>query len=160
MYAARGSGDGLVHQRPAQIVGPGVQAYGGALRTHLHPGRLDVLDQRMQDQPGHGVHQYGLAKARTRSRSTFTPQWRFHVHIAQRHKFGDAACTRLQGAQALQMPGPVDGLLHMSKHDGGRRAQTHLVSGSDHFQPFVRTQLVRADDVANLVIQDLGGRSR
>ena len=57
------------------------------------------------------------------------------------------------------MPRPVHGLLHVAKHDGGRRAQTHLMSRADNVQPFVRTQLVRADDGANLVIQNLGRRS-
>ena len=99
-------------------------------------------------------------KRRSRARAPLAPQRRFHVHVAQRHEFGDAAGPLLQRAQALQMPRPVHGLLHVPEHDGGRRAQTHLVRGADDFQPFVGAQLVRADDGADLVIQNLGGRAR
>src|ERR1700757_4264952 len=41
------TGDGLVHQRAAEIVGAAAQTCLHALAAHLHPGGLDVGDQRM-----------------------------------------------------------------------------------------------------------------
>src|SRR5262249_5574630 len=50
------SGDGLVHQRAAEIVGAAAQTCFHALAAHLHPGGLDVGDQRMQREAGDRVH--------------------------------------------------------------------------------------------------------
>src|ERR1700722_13340871 len=110
----------------------------------------------MQDQPGHGVHQYCFAKARARPRSSLTPQRGFHVHVAQRHKLGDPSRSRLKGPQAYQVSGPMYRLLYVTEHDSGCRTQTYFVRGTDYLQPLVRPQLVWANDVADLVIQNLG----
>ena len=100
MHATGGTGNGFVHQGATEVVGPGFQAYRGALCAHLDPRDLDVPNQGMQHEASHRVHEYGLAESRSRSGAPFTPEGRFHVHITQRHKLGNAACACLQLAQA------------------------------------------------------------
>src|SRR5260370_13077576 len=58
------TGDGLVHQRAAEIVGAAAQTCLHALAAHLHPGGLDIGDQRMQGEAADRVHQHGPPEGR------------------------------------------------------------------------------------------------
>ena len=44
----------------------------------------------------------------------------------------------------------------MAIHDRSRRLQSRAMCGLDDVEPFLSTQLVRADDRAHLIIKDLG----
>ena len=52
---------------------------------------------------------------------------RLHVHKGQRHKLCDAAGALLQVTDCDEVARPVHWAVHMAKHDGGRRAEPHLV---------------------------------
>src|SRR5262249_51892486 len=65
MARTRRSGDGLVHQRATEIVGAAAQTCLHAVAAHLHPGGLNVGDQRVQREAGHRVHQPRLPEGRT-----------------------------------------------------------------------------------------------
>src|SRR5262245_10093395 len=91
-----GSGDGLVHQRAAEIVGAAAQACFHALAAHLHPGGLNVGDQRVQREAGDRVHQHGLPESGTTPRAAVEIDRGFQMHERQRHELGEAARLFLQ----------------------------------------------------------------
>ena len=99
MFGAGGAGDAFVHQRPAQIVGAGLQACRHPIRPHLHPGDLDIGDQRMQHQARDRVHQHRLAEGRPLAGEAAQIHRRFHMHEGQGDELGEAARFRLQIAQ-------------------------------------------------------------
>ena len=138
VLGAGGARDAFVHQRAAHVVGTGVEAHRRSLRSHLHPGRLDVGDQRVQRQAGHGVHQDRLAQGWSLARQP-------------RRYIGASMCTngsgtnsvkppvsRLQVAQHQQMPRPVQRALDVAVHDGGGGAQAKRVRGSSDIDPLLR----------------------
>src|SRR2546430_8226001 len=90
------SGDGLVHQRAAEIVGAAAQTCLHALAAHLHPGGLDVGDQRMQREAGDRVHQHGLPEGWTTPGAALEINRGFHMHERQRHGLREAARLLLQ----------------------------------------------------------------
>ena len=51
-------------------------------------------------------------------------------------------------------------MLDMAVHDRGRRAQAETMRGPRDIEPLRRVHLVRADDCAHLVVQDLGRGAR
>src|SRR3954453_1978227 len=58
------------------------------------------------------------------------------------------------------MPRPVSRALDMAEHDRRRRTQADLVRRLVNMQPLLGVHLVRADDGPDLVVEDLGGRTR
>ena len=159
VLGAGGTGDRLVHQGAAQVVGAGVQAIFGALDAHLHPRDLDVRDQRMQREAADRMHQHGFAEGRSHARRALQRDRRLGGDEGQRHQLGEAAGILLQVAQAQQMACPVLHLVDMAEHDGGRRAQADLVGGAHDVEPLVGRDLVGAEDVAHFVVEHLGGRA-
>ena len=57
-------GDGLLHQRAAEVVGAGLQHRAGAVDAELDPAGLDVADPAVQQDPGHRVHGEVVAQGR------------------------------------------------------------------------------------------------
>ena len=52
---------------------------------------------------------------------------RLHVHKRQWHELCDAASALLQVPDGDEVARPFRGALHMAEHDGGRRAEPHLM---------------------------------
>src|SRR3546814_19104066 len=66
----------------------------------------------------------------------------------------------LQITNRQQMPRPVGIAVHMAEHDRGRRPQADGMGGPHHLQPLGRVHLVRTDDRAHFVVENLGSSSR
>ena len=62
-------------------------------------------------------------------------------------------------ADAQQMARPVHRPVDVAEHDGRGRAQADRVRGLHDVEPLGGLDLVRADDGAHLVVEDLGGRA-
>src|SRR5215469_15424420 len=101
------TGDGLVHQRAAEIVGAAAQTCFHALAAHLHPGGLDVGDQRMQREARDRVHQHGLPEGRTTPGAALEIDRGLHMHEGQRHELGKAARLFLQLPDAYKVSRPM-----------------------------------------------------
>ena len=114
----------------------------------------------MQHQPRHRMHQNHFAEGRPAPRAPLEIDRRFHVHEGQRHEFGEAAGLDLQIADADQMPRPVLVALDVSEHDGRGRAKAEPMRGAHHVQPFVGADLVVAQRVAHLVVENFRRRAR
>src|SRR5581483_5820570 len=56
-------GDGLLHERAAEVVHATVEQRDGALVAELDPGALDVGDPAVQQDPGHRVYRPVLPPA-------------------------------------------------------------------------------------------------
>ena len=80
------------------------------------------------------------------------------MHEGQRHELGEAAGLRLQIAHREKMPRPVT--RDVSTWPNMIVAvvlQAELMRGSHDIEPLRGVQLVRADDRADLVVENLGG---
>ena len=84
----------------------------------------------------------------------------FHVHERQRHELSEAAGFFLQIADAQQVSRPVGISIDMAEHDRGGGAQADGVRIAHHIEPLFGVHLVRTDDGADLVVEDLGRRAR
>src|SRR4051794_5184860 len=65
---ARGSRDVLVHQRAAEVVGPGLQNLPGAAGSDLHPRHLNVGDPGVVRDATDTVHEQRFAERRATPR--------------------------------------------------------------------------------------------
>ena len=160
MLRAGGAADAFIHQGTAQIIRARLQSHRRTFGAHLYPACLDIAEMRMKHQARDAVHQQRLTKAWAAARQAAQIHGRFHMHERQRHKFGKAAGLRLQIAQHQQMPRPMQGRFHMAEHDGGGTAQPQPMRGAHHGLPFFRVHLIRADDGAYFIIQNLRRRAR
>ena len=115
-----------------------------------------LRDQRVEHQPRDGMHQHGLAEGRTAARPPLEVDRRLHVDEGQRDELGEAAGLGLEVAECEEMARPGQRGLDMAEHDRRGRAETDLVRGAHHLEPRRGTDLVRADDGADLVVEDLG----
>ncbi len=152
--------DRLVHQRPAEVVHPGAERLDHALRARLHPGDLDVLDPRVQREPGDRMHQQHLAEGRPRPGSALEVDRRLHVHERQRDELGEPARLTLELADGDEVARPVPGPVDVTEHDRVVRAEPDLVRGAVHLEPLRGRDLVGADHGPDLVVEHLGGGAR
>ena len=76
------------------------------------------------------------------------------------HELGESTGLRLEITGAHDMTSPVHRVLDGAEHDRDVGAKTDSVCGSMGIEPFLGVDLVRTDDSADLVIEDLGGRAR
>ena len=113
----------------------------------------------MQRQARHRVHQDRLAHRRAAARQPAKVHRCLHVHERQRHELGETTGLSLQIPDAQQMPRPMDRALGVAVHDRGRGAQPLAVRRAHHVQPLLRVDLVRRDDLPDLVVQDLRRRA-
>ena len=99
--------DVLVHQRAAQVVGPGPQDLPRALGAHLDPAHLDVVDVARVGDARHRVHQQRLAEGRSPPGLALEVDRGGHVHEGQRHELGEAAGLALEVPGAHHVAGPA-----------------------------------------------------
>jgi hypothetical protein len=81
------------------------------------------------------------------------------VNKRQWDKLGKATGYGLQIPDSEQMPRPVAGVFDVTEHNGCSGRQAQGMRGFDHLEPLGRVDFVRADDLANLVVQDLSRRT-
>ena len=81
------------------------------------------------------------------------------MHERQRDELGEAAGLLLQVARDDHVPGPGVRALDASVHDRDVRVETDAVGLAVALQPLLCVHLVAADDRADLVVEDLGGRA-
>ena len=120
MTGSRRSGDCLIHQRPPQIIDPGIQTRPNTIVTELRPGRLDILKQWIQYQSCDRMNQHRFPEGGSLTSIAFLIHRRFHMHKRQNHEFREPTGTRLQITDSEQMSRDVLILFHVTKHDGGR----------------------------------------
>lgn len=160
MRRASRARDRLVHEHAAEVIGAGRQAQRRAVRSHLHPRRLDIDDQRIEHQTRNRVHQHGLAERRPLARTALDVNRRFHRHERQRHEFREHPGFRLQRADAQQMPRPMIVAIDVAEHDRRRRPQPNVVRRAHDLEPLRRRYLIRAQDRPHLVIENFRRRAR
>ncbi len=83
------------------------------------------------------MHQLYLAPCRSFSRPAAQVVRRFHVHVRQRHEFGEPTGPLLQIANMQEMARPVSGLLNMAEHDRCGRAQPNAACAAHDLQPLL-----------------------
>ena len=157
---ARRPRDALVHQRAAQVVCAGAQRLAHAGAAHLDPGGLNIDEVRRKRQPRHGVHEYRLAQCRPGPRVPAPVERSFMSDEGQRHELGESAGALLQVAQRKQVDGPVPVHIDVAEHDRRGGAQSDLMRGFDDLKPLPRVELVRAENLADVVDQNLGSGTR
>ncbi len=157
---AGGPRDVLVHQRAAEVVGPGPQHLARPLGAHLDPAHLNVVDVARVGDARHRVHQQRLAEGRAPPGLVLEVDRGGHVHEGQRHELGEAARLALQGPGAHHVAGPAHRVLDRAEHDGDVGAQADAVRRAVRLEPLLGVDLVGADDGAHLVVEDLGRRAR
>ena len=111
---------------------------------------------RVQGQARHGVHEEHLAEGGARPGASLQEDRRLHVHERERDKLGEAARPLLLLPQANEVARPAPRAFDRPEHDRCGRAETGAVGRVVHLEPLVRRHLVRADDPAYLVVEDLG----
>ena len=64
VFGAGRPGDVLIHEGPAHIVAAGRQQAPPAFQAELDPGSLDVVDEAVEGDAGHGMNQHDLIPGR------------------------------------------------------------------------------------------------
>ena len=82
------------------------------------------------------------------------------VDERKQHELTESARPLLDGLQQLDVRDPVRRRVHVPVHHRGRRRYADLVRGGDDLDPLVGGQLPLGQHPADVVVQDLGGRSR
>ena len=76
------------------------------------------------------------------------------MHERQWNELGEAACYFLQRTCAHNVLGPTKRVFNRAKHDGDVGLQASFVRNLMTVQPFFGVDLVGANDVANVVVQN------
>ena len=163
LLAVAGAGrprDVLVHERAAEVVGARSEGLAGAVDTHLHPRDLDVVDPSAVRDAGDGVDEQRLAERRAGPGPVLEEDRGRHVHERERHELGEPARLLLQVARPHEVAGDVDRALDVPEHDRDVRPEPDRMRDAVGLEPFVRRDLVGADDGAHLVVEDLGRGAR
>ena len=110
----------------------------------------------MQSESRDRMHEQRLAERRAGTRLSTEPHRGFHVHERQRHELGEAAARALLLTRTQKMARPVARALHVTEHHRHVRAETHPVRDVVDAEPLFGRDLVRADDLPHLVVENLG----
>ena len=76
------------------------------------------------------------------------------MHERQRNEFREASCDFLQRTGAHNVLCPTERVFNRAKHDGDVGLQAGFVCNLVTVQPFLGVDLVGANDVANVVVQN------
>ncbi len=156
MLRARGLADRLFHQRSAEVVRAGHQRDLTRLEAHLHPRDLHVLDPRPQEEARDGDQLEVFGKRGAGAGALLVVEPCLVVDEAERHELREAARAFLDVAKQLEVTRDVRGRLDVAVHQGRGRAQADLVRGGDDLDPALGHELARREDLADLVVEDLG----
>src|SRR5919108_2142113 len=153
---AGGTGDRLVHQRAAEVVRAGIESRLGAAQAELDPRGLHVRDPGMECESSHCVHEQRLSECGAGAGKPLQEDRRLHVDERKRNELGEAAGALLLVAEMKQVASPAARRVGMAEHDRGGRAEPGSVGRVVDAKPLARADLVRADDAADPVVEDLG----
>src|SRR5689334_17220993 len=142
----------LDHDR-AHVVGPERERDLADLHALRHPRRLDVLDVVEVD-PAHSLHQQ-VVEARRRPGHLRGKRGVVGL-VRPRDERAEAVHLVLQLADAAHVLDPLLERLDVAPHHRGRGAHAEPVGGAHDLQPLVGGRLLRRDDLAHAVDQDLG----
>ena len=106
-----------------------------------------------------GVHQEGLAERRPPPRLLLQIDGRCHVDERQGDELGEPARLLLERPRAHHVARPVHRPFDGAEHDRDVRPQSERVCRAVGLQPLLRIDLVAADHLADLVVEDLGRRA-
>jgi len=155
-----GTRDALVHERPPEIVAARVEQSRAPREPELHPGRLDVRDETVEGDAAERVDQHDLVPRRSGPGTALQVHRGTHVDERERHELGEPPRPSLDLAKDLEVvgigPRPVD----VPEHDRGRHPKSELVRRRAHICPFRRADLVGAQMLTDLIVEDLGGGPR
>src|SRR3954447_1996534 len=160
VLAAGHPADRLLHQRAAEVVGAALEHRTSAGLAELDPGRLDVADPAVQQQPGDRVQGPVLPHGRPRPGDAGQVDGRVVVHERQQHELGEAAALVLQRRQRAQLRHPVGRRVDVAVHHRRRRRDPDAVRRADDLQPGRRRQLALRQHPADVVVEDLRRRAR
>ena len=104
---------------------------------------------------GDRVHQERLSERRSATGLALEVDGRCHVHEWQRHEFSETAGALVKVSGGDDVAGPVERLLDGAEHDRHIRCETDAVGGFVCVEPFLSRDLVRTDDRADAVVEDL-----
>ena len=127
--------DGLLHERPAEVVDAAPQHVAAALVAQLDPGALDRVDGPVQHEPGHRVHRPVLPPGRPGPGQARQVDGGVLVDERQQHELGEAAGPLLDRADHPQVADPVRGRVDVPVHHRRRGRQAELVRRGDHLDP-------------------------
>src|SRR5271169_6749312 len=91
------------------------------------------------------------------ARQTLMEKQRVLVDEAEGDELGEASGLSLNVSQQKHLADPVVGGFGVSVHESRSRADAAAVRGADHFNPLSGRKLIGGEDVANLVVENLGG---
>ena len=128
--------------------------------AHLDPGDLDIRDPGPQEEAGHRDDAQILGRSGTGPGSEHVVELVEFVDIAEGNEFGKAAGLFLNLSDQPQMGRHMTRALDMAVHQCGRGGQADGVGGLDDLYPASRFQLARRENLTDLIVKNLGGRTR
>src|SRR2546421_9825427 len=111
----------------------------------------------MQCEARDGMHEHSFPECRSGPGAAALVQGCLVRHERQRYELGKPASALLQIAYGQQMPAPRAVVVDMPEHDGSGGAQTDVMGSFDDLEPLARVEFVRAKDLPDRVIENLGG---
>jgi len=111
--------DGLLHQRPAEVVDAALQHVAAAVVAELDPGALDRVDRPVQHEPGHRVYRPVLLPGRAGPGQARQVDRGVLMDERQQHELGEAAGPLLDRADHPQVADPVRGRVDVAVHHRG-----------------------------------------
>ncbi len=163
MDGAGSAGNALVDQGAAEVVGSGIEAELGELGALLDPRDLYVGDPVVEHQSRYGVHFQHLAARGPGSNildQALLVHGRLPVYEAERNELGEAAGLHLDVPQKGEVSRLVPGVLDVAVHDGGAGGDAQAMRRCDHADPVGGADPAGRDNLADAVVQDLGGGAR
>src|SRR5215469_4282619 len=94
-----------------------------------------------------------------RPRETLLEEQGVLMHEAKRHEFCKTVCLALDVAEHQDLIDPVLRCLDVSVHEGRRAANAKAMRACNDLAPLIGRKFVAREDVAHLIVENLGGCS-
>src|SRR5580693_10797771 len=101
-----------------------------------------------------------LGQSWAAARQALMEEQRVLVNKAERHEFGKASGFALNVSQQAHLVDPVSGSFHVPVHHGRSGADAAAVGGFDDFDPLRGGKFIGGENVADFVVENLGGGAR
>src|SRR5437773_4672042 len=147
---ARGGDDVLLHHERAEVIGAERERHLADLRSHRHPGSLDI---------GHVVQHDARDRLRAEIRDGVGLLEMGQLGVLRLQRPADerreAAGASLNLADTKQVLDPVGEGFPQSVHHGHRRLEAEAMRGLHHVEPAVGARLLLRDPVSYVLDQNL-----
>src|SRR5438552_2082616 len=157
---ARLARDALLHERAAEVVAAGAQRELREAMAELHPRGLQVVDEAAQHEAAGGVDAEVAQAFRPGRDDAIAVELGVLPDEAERYELGEAAGLLLDAAQEVDVACDVPRGLDVPVHDGRRGGHAQTMRGGDDLDPAPHVHLLVGEDLAHLVVEDLGRRAR